>query len=83
MIVTSQDMEVRLREALLLAVIIRNPRFIGEFVKELELIDFRLEEHKKILSTVLGSYYEENSKDIEEFLKDKLYHLLNYLLVYA
>jgi DNA primase len=72
MIVTSQDMEVRLREALLLAVIIRNPRFIGEFVKELELIDFRLEEHKKILSTVLGSYYEENSKNIEEFLKDKL-----------
>jgi DNA primase len=72
MIVTSQDMEVRLREALLLAVIIRNPRFIGEFVKELELIDFRLEEHKKILSTVLGGYYEENSKDIEEFLKDKL-----------
>jgi DNA primase len=72
MIVTSQDMEVRLREALLLAVIIRNPRFIGEFVKELEVIDFRLEEHKKILSTVLGSYYEENSKNIEEFLKDKL-----------
>lgn len=72
MIVTSQDMEVRLREALLLAVIIRNPRFIGEFVKELELIDFRLEEHKKVLSTVLQSYYEENSKNIEEFLKDKL-----------
>ena len=72
MIVTSEDMEVRLREALLLVVIISNPRFISEFVKELELIDFRLEEHKKILSTVLGVYYQENNQDIEEILKEKI-----------
>ena len=72
MIVTSEDMEVRLREALLLLVIISNPRFISEFVKELELIDFRLEEHKKILSTVLGVYYQENNQDIEEILKEKI-----------
>lgn len=72
MIVSSDNMEVRLRESLLLAMIIRHPRFISEFLKELEIIEFQLPDSQKILSTIIANYTNIEVQNLEKVLIEKL-----------
>ena len=72
MIVSSDDMEVRLRESLLLAVMIRHTRFISEFLDELETLEFNILDNQKVLMAILTSFPISEDEDFELMLTEQL-----------
>ena len=72
MIVASDDMEIRLRESLLLAVVIRYPRFISEFLNDLEALELKLLDNQNILTAILLSFPLSEDQNLELMLSEKL-----------
>ena len=72
MIVSSDNIEVRLSEALLLAMIIRYPRFIAEFLEELQMVELQLADNQIILSSIIKNHHDCDEDDLENMLTEKL-----------
>lgn len=64
LIALSVNVEERLREALVLALMLRHPGFILEFMSELEALEFRIKEHQAIALLLLEHAGESNSKEL-------------------
>ncbi|SHE50529.1 DNA primase [Litoreibacter ascidiaceicola] len=64
----STDVEERMREAVILAILIAHPDLLNHFLSDLETLDFHGEDHRKMLAALLRHSDETDSEHLKNIL---------------
>jgi DNA primase len=68
----STDVEERVREAVILAILVNHPPLIGEFISDLETLDLHGPEHRALIAALLRHVREEDRDVLRNILEAEL-----------